>query len=101
MPFADTDLDAMLAATGEPVVILLSGVTVSTITGKFRKNYVDVSPYESHVGILKSVFLCKTSDLAGITNDHYFNIQGVDYRFDGKPEDEPTGLTKVKLGIKK
>ncbi len=101
MQFAATDLDTMLEATGEQVTIKLNGATVKTIQGKFRKDYLDVSPFEANVGILKPAVTVKTSDLTGVTSAHVFEIQGTEYKLDGKPEDKPSGLTLVKLGLKK
>ncbi len=101
MQFDADDLDMILDAAGEDVVIKLSGSAIATIQGKFRKNYLDVSPFESSTGILKPVVICKTSDLAGITNNHSFVIQGAEYKFDGKPEELPSGFTHIKLGLKK
>lgn len=101
MQFAASDIDAMLSITGEPVEIRLSGVLVKTITGKFRKNYESVSPYESNVGMLTPAVTVKTSDLSGVTNAHSFIVQGVEYKFDGKPEAKPSGLSLVRLGLKK
>lgn len=100
MQFSDADLDTILEATGEPVVIRLNGVAVKTITGKFRKNFETLSPYESNVGILHPVVLFKTSDLVGITNAHSFTIGGTEYKYDGKPEEQPSGFTKVPLGVR-
>lgn len=101
MQFDEADLDAMLAATGEPVAIILNGVTVKTITAKFRKDFLSVSPYESSVGMLQPAITCKTSDLADITTAHIFNVGGVEYKFDGKPEEKPSGLSLVHLAVKK
>jgi hypothetical protein len=100
MSFSDADLDTILEATGEPVVIQLAGSQVRTIQGKFRKNFETLSPYESNVGILHPVVTCKTSDLVGVTNAHSFVISGTEYKFDGKPEEQPSGFTKVYLGVK-
>lgn len=100
MQFTATDLDTMLEVTGQPVTIKLSGVTVKVIQGKFRKNFESVSSYESTSGILLPVVLCKTSDLEGITSSHVFEIDGKEYKFDGKPEEQPSGLTKVPLGVR-
>jgi len=99
--FSAADLDTILEATGELIDIKLNGVTVKSPRMKFRKDYESVSPYESNVGILHPAGLCKTSDLAGITNAHVFVVQGVEYKYDGKPEDKPSGFTLVKLGAKK
>ena len=101
MQFSETDIDAMQATTGQPVAITLSGITDKTIQGKFRKNFESVSPYESNVGILHPALTCKTSDLADVTNDHVFLIGGSEYKFNGKPEEHPSGLSLVHLGIKK
>lgn len=99
--FSDADLDIILAATGEQVTVKLNGVTVKTIQGKFRKDFVDVSPYESNVGTLKPAVTVKTSDLVGVTNAHSFLICGTEYKYDGKPEEKTSGFTLVKLGLKK
>lgn len=99
MQFDATDIDVILDTVGEEIQIS-DGVT-TIIKGKFRKNYQAVSPYESTVGILLPVFTCKTTDMAGITNAAVFSIRGVDYKLDGKPEELPSGLTLVKLGLKK
>ena len=101
MQFDDSDLDTMLDATGEPVAIQLAGATVKTIQAKFRKNYEEVSPFEANIGKLNPAMTCKTSDLAGITNAHVFLIEGTEYKFDGKPNDQPSGLSMVKLGVKR
>lgn len=98
--FSSDDLDAILDATGEEVIITLSGVTVATINGKFREDYETVSPYESVSGILKPAVLLKTSDLAGITNDHTYVIRGTEYKRDGKPQKRGDGFTLVTLGVK-
>jgi len=101
MPFSETDLDTILAATGEDVVIMLNGVVAKTIKGKFRKDFLEESPFEAHVGILKPAVTVKTSDLVGVTNSHSFIIQSVEYKYDGKPEGKNSGFTLVKLGLKK
>lgn len=100
MQFSTEDIDTILEATGEPVVIQFGGVDVKIIRGKFRKNFASISPYESSVGILHPAVICKTSDLADIDNSYVFIIQGKEYKFDGKPEELPNGLTHVKLGAK-
>lgn len=103
MQFAEADLDAMLAAVGEPFDIILDGVKVKDITAKFRKDFLAVSPYETNLGKLEPALMCKTSVLADVTTAHVFRrrFDGVDYKFDGKPEDKPSGLTLVHLGVKK
>ena len=101
MPFTDEDLDSILEETGEPIGITLAGVTVETIQGKFRKNFVSESPFQSQVGALHPVVTLKTSDLARVTNEHVFLIQGTEYKKDGKPEELPSGFTTVHLGVKK
>jgi len=100
MQFTETDLDTMLAATGEPVVISIAGVPVRTIQAKFRKDYLSVSPFETSAGVLQPAITCKTSDLADITGSYTFLAREVEYKLDGKPEDKPSGLTVVRLGKK-
>lgn len=100
MQFSETDLNIILAATGEKITITDTNGSKSII-GKFRKNYQSVSPYESNVGLLMPVFTCKTSDIIGVSTAAVFRVRGIDYRLDGKPEDIPTGMTLVKLGLKK
>lgn len=100
MMFSPEDLDTILDATGEPVIIMFGGVQVKAIQGKFRKNFETMSPYESNVGILHPVVTCKTSDLVGVTNAHSFVIGGIEYKYNGKPEEQPSGFTKVFLGVK-
>jgi hypothetical protein len=101
MQFDPSDIDTILASTGEPVEVQFGGVTVKTIQAKFRKNFQSVSPYESNVGILLPAFTCKSSDLVGVDNNHTFLIQTKEYKLDGKPEEQPSGFTLVKLGLKK
>ena len=92
-------MDAMLSVTGEDIII--TDTTGSrTIRGKFRKNFQSVSPFESVTGVLLPAFLCKSSDMVGVTNAAVFTVQGIDYRYDGKPEEQPDGFTLVKLGVK-
>lgn len=100
MSFTGPDMDVILAATGEDVIITDTGGS-KTIRAKFRKNFQSVSPYESNVGILLPAFTCKTSDLVGMTNAAVFTARSVDYKLDGKPEELPSGFTIVKLGLKK
>lgn len=100
MIFTSAQLDTILRTTGEPVTIQLSGVTVATVQGKFRKDYEDISGYETSTGILKPAVLVKTSDMAGITSAHTFVVQGTEYKFDGKPHERADGFTLVKLGLK-
>jgi hypothetical protein len=100
MQFSPDDMDSILSAVGESIQIT-DGLAVKTITGKFRKNFQSVSPYETTVGILLPAFTCKTADMAGVSNAAVFRIQSVDYKLDGKPEEQPSGFTLVKLGLKK
>ncbi len=100
MSFTSADLDTILAATGEDVTITLSGGTVKTIKGKFRKNFQTASPYQMEVGLLSPAVMVKTSDLAGVTSAHVFVIRGVEYKFNGKPEEEPSGFSRVHLAKK-
>ena len=90
----------MLDTVGESIRIT-DGISVKTIRGKFRKNFQSVSPYESNVGILLPAFTCKSADMAGVSNAAVYRIQSVDYKLDGKPEEQPSGFTLVKLGLKK
>jgi hypothetical protein len=97
MQFDSADMDTILEATGENITITDAGGS-RIIRGKFRKNFASVSPYESNTGILLPSFLCKTSDLSGATSRAVYTVGGVSYRLDGKPEEQPSGFTLVKLG---
>ena len=99
MQFDPADMDTMLAATGEAIQIT-DGASIKTITGKFRKNFESVSPFETSAGVLHPAFTCKSSDMAGVSNAAVFRIQGIDYKRDGQPEEQPSGFTLVKLGLK-
>lgn len=101
MQFDSADIDTMLELTGEDVTIILTGLHVKTIKGKFRKNFLSVSPYEIESGTLSPMVTVKTADLEGIGSNHSFIIQDTEYKYDGKPEDQPSGITIIKLGIKK
>lgn len=100
MQFTEDELDTILETTGEQIAITLAGSVVLTPWGKFRKNYESVSPFESNVGVLHPVVTVKTSVLSGITNSHVFLIRSIEYKFDGKPEEQPSGFTVVHLGKK-
>jgi hypothetical protein len=97
MQFDDNDLDTLLEATGEDVQIILSGLVVNTITGKFRNSYVEASLMDSNVGQLVPVVWVKTSDLAGLTSSHQFIISGITYSWDAKPSELESGLSVIKL----
>jgi hypothetical protein len=97
MQFDSADMDLILEATGENITITDAGGS-RIIRGKFRKNFESVSPYESTTGILLPSFLCKTSDLAGVTSRAVYTVAGSSYKLDGKPEEQPSGFTLVKLG---
>jgi len=97
--FSDTDLDAILAATGEDITITLSGVTIKTIQAKFREDFEEYGT-EGVMGLLKPGALFKPSDLNGVTNDHTYLIRNVEYRRDGKPQRKNDGFILQKLAIK-
>jgi len=97
MNFSSADLDAILAATGQAVTIRLSGVLVKTITGKFRQDYEDLSPYDASVATLIPAVLCKTSDLTGITTNHTFTIGGTAYVVAGQFQARNDGLSLIRL----
>lgn len=97
MPLSETDLDAILAATGQSVTIRLSGALVKTITGKFRQDYEDLSPYDASVATLIPVVLVKTSDLTGITTSHTFTIGGTAYVAAGPFQARNDGFSLIRL----
>lgn len=98
--FSSADLDAILGAAGEDITITLSGVTVKTVRGKFRRDYQNPEGFDGVGGGLQPALLLKTSDLTGITAGHAFLIRGKAYVHDGKPQERNDGLTLVPLGVK-
>jgi len=97
MPLSESDLDAILAATGQAVEIRLSGVLVDTVQGKFRENYQDISEYDVNLAALIPAVLIKTSDLVGITTIHTFTTGGVTYVAAGPFQARNDGFSLVKL----
>jgi hypothetical protein len=100
MQFASADIAAMLSATGQTISVWRTGVQVKTMVVKFRKDFEVVSPFDSQGGILQPGFICATTDMDGITNNHYFLIDGKEYKYDGKPQELSSGMTHVLLGLK-
>lgn len=101
MQFPESDLDMILETTGEQVQILLSGTVVSTPWGKFRENFESLQPFESTKAIHHPTLVMKSSVVATLTSSHSFLVRGVEYKFDGKPEHQPSGFSMVHLGVKK
>lgn len=97
--FSETDIDAILAATGEDITITLSGAVVKTIKGKFREDFEELGQ-DGVTGDIKPGALFKPSDLIGITNDHAYIARGVEYKRAGKPQRRNDGFMLQKLGKK-
>jgi hypothetical protein len=97
MTFTNADMADILAATGEAVVVSLSGVTVKTIQVKFRTDFQALSPYEDTVDTYKPSFLCDPADIADVLTGHVFTARGIDYIINGTPQDLTSGFTRVIL----
>lgn len=100
MTFSPADIADILAATGEDVGILLDGLPVKTLRGKFRKDFETLSPFEASGAMLNPSFLCATADLADVTSANTFIAGGVEYRLNTKPQDLASGFTRVILAKK-
>lgn len=100
MQFDAADIADILAETGEDIIIKLAAVTVKTIRGKFRKDFESVSPFEAGAGTLNPVFMCSTADMADVTSANTFVAGGTEYRLNGKPQELPSGFTRVTLAKK-
>lgn len=97
MPFTAAEQTAILQATGEDVQIILSGVVVSTIRAKFRRDVEVFDPYSAGVVGYKPGLLVRASDMSGITSSHGFRVAGVDYDQSGAPQEQNDGFVRVIL----
>ena len=97
MTFPDADLTAMLIATGEDIEIVLSGVVITTIRAKFRRDVEVFEPFNGGVVNYKPGLLIKTSDMTDITSSHKFRRAGVDYSQFGAQQERNDGFTQVIL----
>ena len=97
MPFSDSDMTTMLQATGEDVQVILSGVVVSTIRAKYRRDVEVFDPYNGGVVNYKPGLLVKASDLAGVSSSHGFRVRGVDYDQSGAPQERNDGFAIIIL----
>jgi hypothetical protein len=100
MQFSPADIADILAATGEDIGIILDGLPVKTLLGKFRRDFETVSPFDANAGMLNPSFLCATADMVGITSAHTFVVGGVEYRMNTKPQDLDSGFTRVIMAKK-
>lgn len=101
MKFDGADIADILDATGEDIEVYMLGVpTGQIIRGKFRKDFEVVSPFEASGGQLKPAFLCATADMAAIDSTNTFIIGGIEYRMDTKPQELPSGFTRVMVAKK-
>ncbi len=98
MQFDAADIASILDTTGEDIIVMLGAVTVRTdLRVKFRKDFETVSPFEASGGQLNPAFMCSTADMAGITSANSFIRGGVEYRMHNKPQELPSGFTRVLL----
>lgn len=96
MGFTAADLDIFLDAfEAREVAIKLSGATVKTIRGIWRRKTEFVGQGEQIV-ILPSL-LCKDSDLADVTRNHTLTVGGVEYKIYGDFVPENSGLSRIGL----
>ncbi len=101
MKFTAADIAEILDTTGQDIQVLSGGIaTGQTIRGKFRKDFESVSPFEAGVGQLNPSFMCATAGMAGITGSNTFIVDGIEYRLHGKPQELPSGFTRVTLAKK-
>ena len=101
MQFADSDLDAILDATGETVTILLGGVQVKSIMAKFRTDAQTQTPFEMLATEVTPAILVKSSDVADLDNGSTFLIRSTEYVRKNKPQNRNDGLTHIFLAVKK
>jgi hypothetical protein len=100
MPFTETELDMLLADVGEEITVSLYGATVATVTARFRKDYQAVDGYQTGAGALMPGMLCKSSAAAAFTAEHVFTrANSEEYRLNGMPQEQPSGLSVVPLKI--
>lgn len=101
----DLTADATFAieeAANCTVTARLDGVPVcEPFSGIFDEHAQVAQPWESERAIVKPALTVTDASLAGITSAHTLEIRGVEYKFDGKPQPDGTGLTVVYLGVKR
>jgi hypothetical protein len=98
--FTSDDLDAFLDAfNAVDVTVKLSGVTVKTIRGIYKRSTEFGSPFETEQLRILPSLRCKESDLADVTRGHTLLLPGgaIEYKFWRDPVPSDSGFSVVGL----
>lgn len=98
MKFSDNDLNAFLDAfDAKTIIVRLSGAQVDSVRAIHKRRTEFVSPHSAEAAVILPSLQIKESDLEGITREHTFEIDGVNYRMYKEPTVRDSGFALIGL----